>query len=67
MSTQAQVGQPARARRTVVVLYYTQDRTTVFEYDLPSSLFAQFGDEPVTEVGRKLDSQLETALLKAVS
>jgi hypothetical protein len=50
-----------------VVLYETQDRRTVFEYDLPSSVFGQFGDERVTEVGRKLDRQLETALLQAAS
>ena len=50
-----------------VVLYEAEDGQTVFEYDLPSSLFGQFGDERVTEVGRKLDSELESALFKAAS
>ncbi len=50
-----------------VVLYEAQDGRTVFEYDLPSSLFGQFGDDRVTQVGRKLDRQLETLLVKAAS
>ena len=37
----------------------------IFEYDKPSSLFGQFGDERVTEVGRYLDETLEAALLRA--
>jgi uncharacterized protein (DUF302 family) len=48
-----------------VVLYEAQDSRTVFEYDRPSSLFGQFGDDRVTEVGRKLDRELETRLLDA--
>ena len=50
-----------------VVLYETENGTSVFEYDLPSSLFGQFEDELVTEVGRTLDSELEAALIKAAS
>ena len=50
-----------------VVLYEAEGGRTVFEYDLPSALFGQFGDERVTAVGRKLDSELEAALLKAAS
>jgi hypothetical protein len=50
-----------------VALYEAQDGRAVFEYDLPSSLFGQFGDDRVTEVGRKLDSQLETVLMHAAS
>jgi uncharacterized protein (DUF302 family) len=50
-----------------VVLYEALDGRTVFEYDLPSSLFGQFGDDRVTEVGRKLDRQLEMVLLQAAS
>jgi uncharacterized protein (DUF302 family) len=50
-----------------VVLYETDQGTSVFEYDLPSSLFGQFGGDRVTEVGKKLDRELETALLKAAS
>jgi hypothetical protein len=50
-----------------VVLSERLDGRTVFEYDLPSSLFGQFGDDRVTEVGRKLDGQLEMVLLQAAS
>ena len=41
------------------------DGGSVFEYDKPSSLFEQFGDDRVTEVGRYLDGALETALRQA--
>ena len=50
-----------------VVLYEVEDGRTVFEYDLPSSLFGQFGENRVTKVGRKLDRELEEALLTAAS
>jgi uncharacterized protein (DUF302 family) len=50
-----------------VALYEAEDGRVVFEYDLPSSLFGQFGDDRVTEVGRKLDRQLEAVLLQAAS
>jgi uncharacterized protein (DUF302 family) len=50
-----------------VALYEAHDGMTVFEYDLPSSLFGQFGDERVTQVGRELDQELETVLLQAVA
>ena len=49
------------------MLYEALDGRTVFEYDLPSSLFGQFEDDRVTEVGHKLDGQLETVLLQAAS
>jgi hypothetical protein len=39
----------------------------VFEYDKPSSLFGQFGDDRVTNVGRYLDAALEAALKQAAS
>ena len=48
-----------------VVLYEDADGRGIFEYDKPSSLFAQYGDERVTEVGRYLDRTLEVALLRA--
>jgi hypothetical protein len=38
---------------------------SIFEYDRPSSLFGQYGDERVTEVGRYLDAALEAALRNA--
>ena len=35
------------------------------EYDLPSSLLGQFGDERVSEIARSLDLELITALCSA--
>ena len=49
-----------------VVLYEDVSGRAIFEYDLPSSLFRQFGDERVARVGRELDAELE-AVLHAVS
>lgn len=48
-----------------VVLYEDKEGQAVFEYDLPSSLFGQFGDDRVTSVGLELDEVLETVLLAA--
>ena len=48
-----------------VVLYENEAGRAVFEYDRPSSLFGQFGDERVTAVGCELDAQLESVLVKA--
>ena len=48
-----------------VMLYEDESGKAIFEYDLPSSLFAQFGDERVTQVGRELDAELETVLQAA--
>jgi len=59
--------QPHSTRRCAFVLYETQNGRTVFEYDLPSSVFGQFGDDRVTDVGRKLDRALESTLLKAAT
>jgi uncharacterized protein (DUF302 family) len=50
-----------------VLLYENEDGNAVFEYDRPSSLFGQFGDERVTAVARELDAKLESALIKAAS
>lgn len=50
-----------------VVLYENEARHAILEYDLPSSLFGQFGDERVTAVARELDASLEGALVKAAS
>ena len=44
-----------------------EEGKAVFEYDKPSSLFGQFGDDRVTEVGRYLDAALEAALKQAAS
>jgi Domain of unknown function DUF302 len=48
-----------------VLLYENEAARAVFEYDRPSSLFGQFGDERVTAVGRELDAKLESVLVKA--
>ena len=48
-----------------VVLFEDEQGRGIFEYDKPSSLFGQYGDERVTEVGRYLDSTLEAVLRNA--
>jgi uncharacterized protein (DUF302 family) len=48
-----------------VVLFEDEYGRGVFEYDKPSSLFGQYGDERVTEVGRYLDATLEGVLRNA--
>ena len=48
-----------------VILYEPDNGGTRIEYDLPSSLFGQFGDDRVTKVGRGLDVALERALRAA--
>ena len=47
------------------VILLEEEERVFFEYDLPSSLFAQFGDERVAAVGRELDDELEAALALA--
>jgi hypothetical protein len=48
-----------------VVLYENDAGHGVFEYDRPSTMFGQFGDEQVTTVARGLDAALERALFGA--
>ena len=48
-----------------VILYETEEGGSRFEYDLPSSLFGQFGDDRITEVAYGLDSALSRALSAA--
>jgi hypothetical protein len=48
-----------------VVLYENEGGRASFEYDRPSSLFGQFGDQRVTPVARELDAGLERVLLEA--
>jgi uncharacterized protein (DUF302 family) len=48
-----------------IVLYEDDSGRAVFEYDRPSSLFGQFGDERVTAVARGLDEELLDALRRA--
>jgi uncharacterized protein (DUF302 family) len=47
-----------------VALFETEAGDAVFEYDKPSTLFGQFGDEKISEVARSLDHELEKALVK---
>jgi Domain of unknown function DUF302 len=49
-----------------IVLYEDEAGKAIFEYDLPSSLFGQFGDERIMQVGLELDAELE-AVLQAAS
>jgi hypothetical protein len=48
-----------------VVLYENEAGHGVFEYDRPSSVFGQFGDERVSVVARGLDAALARVLLGA--
>jgi hypothetical protein len=48
-----------------VIIYEKADGGSRIEYDLPSSLFGQFGDDRVTEVARGLDVALARALSAA--
>jgi hypothetical protein len=48
-----------------IVLYEDDFGRGVFEYDRPSTLFGQFGDDRVTAVGHELDQELDRALLAA--
>ena len=51
--------------RSASALFETESGEVVFEYDKPSTLFGQLGDELITEVGLYLDRELEAALIKA--
>jgi hypothetical protein len=48
-----------------VIVYEKDDGGSCIEYDLPSSLFGQFGDDRVTAVARGLDVALARALSAA--
>jgi hypothetical protein len=48
-----------------VIVFEARAGGTRIEYDLPSSLFGQFGDERVTKVGLSLDIALGRALYAA--
>ena len=42
-----------------VLIYEAEDGKTRIEYDKPSSLFGQFGDERVSRVAASLDQKLQ--------
>jgi Domain of unknown function DUF302 len=48
-----------------IVLYEDEQGPAVFEYDLPSSLLSQFGDERVAQTGRELDEELKQVPMAA--
>ena len=48
-----------------VILYENDEGGSRFEYDLPSSLFGQFGDDRITDVALGLDDALARALTAA--
>jgi uncharacterized protein (DUF302 family) len=48
-----------------VVLFEDEQGKGIFEYDKPSSLLGQYGDQRVMEVGRYLDATLEAVLRNA--
>jgi uncharacterized protein (DUF302 family) len=50
-----------------VLLYENEAGRATFEYDRPSSLFGQFGDQRVTAVARELDASIEAVLVKAAT
>ena len=48
-----------------VILYENKAGTATFEYDLPSTLFGQYGNESVTVVAKELDQKIHRVLIKA--
>jgi uncharacterized protein (DUF302 family) len=48
-----------------IVVYEDPDKQAIVEYDLPSSLFGQFGNEAVLEVAKGLDQKLLNAITMA--
>lgn len=51
----------------IVLIFEQAPGTVTVEYDQPSTLFGQFGVEPVTSVGVDLDAKLKALLTKAAS
>lgn len=50
-----------------VMLYENDAGTATFEYDLPSTLFGQFGNDSITAVAKDLDHTIQRVLLKAAN
>ena len=48
-----------------IMLYENKAGTATFEYDRPSTLFGQYGNESVTAVAKELDQKIYDALIKA--
>lgn len=49
-----------------VLIYEAEDGKTCVEYDLPSSLFGQFGDERADRTASSLDQKLEALTATAI-
>jgi uncharacterized protein (DUF302 family) len=49
-----------------VLLYENEDRRTCVEYDKPSSLFGQFGNDRITPTATMLDRKLEALVAAAM-
>ncbi|QRM33591.1 DUF302 domain-containing protein [Microvirga sp. VF16] len=50
-----------------ILLHEDSDGLVAFEYDRPTSVFGQFGDDHVDGVARQLDQDLQSALEAAAS
>jgi hypothetical protein len=50
-----------------IVLYENERGDAVFEYDMPSTLFGQFGDERVTVIALELDAAIGRALQRVAN
>jgi uncharacterized protein (DUF302 family) len=48
-----------------IMLYENEAGTATFEYDRPSTLFGQHGNESVTAVAKELDQKIYDTLIKA--
>jgi len=48
-----------------IMLYENEPGTATFEYDRPSSLFGQYGDERVNAVAKELDQKIYAVLFSA--
>jgi uncharacterized protein (DUF302 family) len=48
-----------------IMLYENKAGTATFEYDQPSTLFGQYGNESVTAVAQDLDQKIYDALIEA--
>lgn len=48
-----------------IILYENEQGRAIFEYDLPSSQFRQFGDQEVSKTGQELDEELKQTLIAA--
>ncbi|OSJ18127.1 hypothetical protein BST63_06670 [Bradyrhizobium canariense] len=50
-----------------IVVYENESGAATIEYDRPSTLFGQFGNERVTAVARDLDEKIQDILIRAAT